>query len=236
MVISSSAYTLLGIAITAITPIIVLLIKLREERIKNSSLKQEALNLEEKRHILESQVKDLSHTLVTSLDCLRDVDHSIGNLFTGTNADRFLLFSANNGKHRLRYVNCVSEKHKEENGNAVYLMSLGATVKYRGIEIDDQYHDMLTMAEKKGYVNIKTKYLPNCNIKKFYIEEGVTEGFIFFVSRIKLDQDNDKIIFFSLATHKKDGFTDESRGYILDRLGHCSTILNNTLNEYNKIR
>jgi len=154
---------------------------------------------------LKKEIKDLSSGILVSLDIINDITHKVSNIFNQTKIDRFLILTAMNGKDDLRKCTCVYEQINHQ-GNVSAKLSLGATGRYFNFIFDSAYRDMLKRIERYGAIEVcKTSEMPDCDLKRIYLAEKVTEAHIFFLKRVKIDEDNDRVFYVSYATHYEGG-------------------------------
>jgi hypothetical protein len=187
-----------------------------------------SLNKENKSLLLEK--KDLSSGIVVDLVSFNTIVHKINNVFNQTRCDRFLILSAMNGKLDLRVCTVNYEQH-HTNGKVETLLSLGATGRYFNFKFDLAYREMLKRIEKYDSKEVCiVKDMEDCDLKRIYLAEKVTEAHVFFLKRVKIDEDNDRVFYCSFATHDKDGYKHEDHltlqiyndqlKYIMDKLIH----------------
>jgi len=157
---------------------------------KNKKLEQDKKVMQQAIHNSEALIQDL--TIFNSLKSVVD------KIFKNTKADRFLVLVAFNGKTDMTFTSVLYEQHK---GSNPMLSSFGAVDKYANFEFDTEYKDMLKRAEKEGKIVIITEELPACDLKNIYQSEGVKGALIFFLKRMFLNPEKDKILYTSVASH-----------------------------------
>lgn len=155
--------------------------------------------------VLEHSKEFRDNTLMISIESISKIQGLCNEMFNKTNADRFLLLIAKNGKTEFRHCTVVYEQHKLS--SKVYL-SLGATSKYHGFEFDKSYLEMLKETEYKKYLPYKTVEMPKGVLKQIYEDEKVTESKLFFLQRKSINNEADEIIYCSIATHNQKGFNE----------------------------
>ena len=121
-----------------------------------------------------------------------------------TNAERFLILTATNGQRDLRFANAIYEHHDT---NPKVNLSIGATGRYVKFEFDSHYKEMLKQAERHGHVSYDVEAMQDCDLKYLYIAEEITFSNVFFLIRTKIDDENDRMFYCSIATHKGKPFT-----------------------------
>jgi len=182
-----------------------------KSQLKSYKLEKETLELDKKKFTAELEiVKKESQERKLKLDFFSSVMHltsannivnAVHDIFDKTKADRFLILVAINGKRNFNMVSVIFEQHKGE-GNCV-----NAVGTYRDVKIDRAYKEMLSLSEAKEYILLNTEEMDDSLLKSFYQIEGVKHAQIRFLGRQKIDDDNDFVIFSSLATHKIKPFT-----------------------------
>lgn len=186
--------------IPAVTAVIIALIPFYFEKLKNKKKDQQIAQLKEDKKNSELRITIVDKILDISL--LGKIQDAVKNMFDETKADRFLILVAVNGKVNFNVVSVIYEQHKdsEYRGNAI--------ARYRNLEIDEDYRNMLKEAEAKGYVEIDTQTMPDSLLKSIYKVEGVNHSKIRHLLRLPIDEGNDILVFSSVATHEEDSFED----------------------------
>lgn len=154
--------------------------------------------------VLQKENLDLSTGILVDLELFNSILHKINNIFNQSKVDRVLILTAMNGKDHLRRATCVYEQINLS-GNVKAKLSLGATGRFINFVFDDAYRSMLTRIEKYGH---HEKYvvseMEDCDLKRIYLSEKITESHIYFLKRVKIDEDNDRVFYISYATHHED--------------------------------
>ena len=127
---------------------------------------------------------------------------TVEHIFQETKAERFIILFAINGKTDFNFVSVCYEKTKSDKGS-------GAMYRYVRVAIDDHYRQMLKYVEKDKQVYLDVEHMPDCLLKNIYqsIVEGVTYSGIHFIARHNIDQDNDSLVYCSIATTNNEDFT-----------------------------
>lgn len=146
------------------------------------------------------------------IDCVEDI-------FSKTRADRFLILIAVNGHEDFNIVSVIFEQHKK---NEYKVNAIGT---YRNVKIDTHYKKMLKEAEFFGSVCLDVQKMPICLLKDIYENEGVNYSIVNFLSRQKIDNENDFVVYSSIATHDKNSFTRAENAII--KLAYESVITPN---------
>lgn len=196
---SSDVFTFLGVIVTGICGVWVAYLTSRNKELTKTNIN------------LANHNRDMSAGLLIDLLSFNDIVHKINNVFTQTTCDRFLILSAMNGKYDLRVCSVVYEQHNM-NGKVETTLSFGATSKYVNFEFDKAYLDMLKSIEKYGKPEYYlTEKMDDCDLKRIYLAEKVVASKVFFLKRVRIDEENDRVFYCSYATHKKPGFDDKDR-------------------------
>jgi len=180
---------------------------------KAYKLKMENNSLLEK----NKELKDKSIGVVMDFMGLNRVKMIVDNIFKYTEADRFLILVATNGKTDLRFATAIYEHHKE---NSAISLSLGAVNRYVEFEFDSHYLSLLKRSEVESIVDVNVDELPKCDIGDIYRSEGVEHAKWGFLDRKKIDDLNDRIFYCSVATHKKIPFSAEESATIKGYVGN----------------
>lgn len=149
--------------------------------------------------------KHLSSSMFIDLRKLNEIKDVVNDLFKNSAIDRFMLLSSVNGKDPVNHVSVLIEQHKH---NEDMQLSIGATAKYVDIRTDDEYKKMIRTSESVSPVLHVTENMNSGMLKTIYESENVTSSYVIFTLREKLDNENDKLIFCSWATHSNEQITD----------------------------
>lgn len=134
------------------------------------------------------------------LTSINPIIDAVDRIFKSTKADRFLILIAINGKENFNIVSVIFEQHKNDK------YKVNAIGTYRNIGIDNAYREMLKKSEFLDCVDLETATMTNGILKEFYEMEGVKFSKIKFLSRQKIDSENDFVIYSSIATHTNNAF------------------------------
>lgn len=156
---------------------------------------------EKKEHKIKADVLDK----LLDFSSFNTIKRNVDEIFKKTKADRFLILIAINGKTNFKIVSVVFEQHKKSD------YEINAIARYRNLEIDDDYKEMLKLSEREGAVHLKTDSMRECLLKQIYLDEEVTFSDIRHIARIHIDDDNDLLVYSSLATHSVKPFTERER-------------------------
>lgn len=131
-------------------------------------------------------------------------------IFKLFNADRFLILMAVNGKISPNKTTVIFSEEAFDVKNLI-----PPSERYVEVPIDDWYKKMLNRIEYIGVEVIKVSEMPNCILKDFYEDEGVVFSIVFFLKRYKLNEENDAILYSSIAMHKEEGWTNSTINIII---------------------
>ena len=150
-------------------------------------------------------IADLSRPMLMDLQLLNRL-HEVGEkILSETNATRFLILVATNGKEHLRKATVIYEQHHTSGGIRT---SIGATGKYVDFEFDSVYMKMLKEIKTGEISNMIVAEMIESDLKRIYDAEGVTHSNVFFIKTTKMDEDNDRLWYSSVATHLPEGLTE----------------------------
>jgi hypothetical protein len=168
-----------------------------------------------KNHLIASETEHVKTELkldyfnrAMDISRINPIINSVNNVFEKTKASRFLILIAINGKDSFNVVSVIFEHHKPS------LNKRNAIGTYRNVTIDNHYRTLLKKTEQEKSVNITTKDLDDCILKDFYKIEKVTHSKLFFLSRNKIDEDNDFVIYSSIATYDEEDYSREEKAHI----------------------
>lgn len=154
-------------------------------------------NEELKEHKIRADVLDS----ILDFSSFNELKIAVDEIFETTRADRFLILIAINGKTDFNTVSVIFEQHK------IHKYRISAVARYRTLGIDPAYKKMLKEAELYGIVELETDALYPSLLKDIYEIENVTASQIRHLLRINADENNDVLVYSSLATHDKRGFS-----------------------------
>jgi len=168
------------------------------------TLKKKHSNVKQENKMLKIELNSINilfnHSLITI------INEHVGNIFSETKANRFLILFAVNGKTHFNYVTVALEHVKD-------VSMSGSIFRYNRLEIDDHYKAMLKMIETNGGVNYKVSDMPQSILRSIYEsrDEKVTYSCVRFLKRIMVDEMNDIVLYSSIATTEKQDFTQEEQ-------------------------
>jgi len=162
------------------------------------NLRAQNKNLRKENKQIKEVAADLSEDVINDLNTFNKIREVVDNILSQTIADRFLILVANNGKQDMRFATAIYEQHK---GIDSVVLSFGATNKFINFEIDSQYKEMLKTAERDGRVNLVVDNMPPSDLKFIYNGEKVKNSLIFFLKRMPINSEHDRILYCSIASH-----------------------------------
>lgn len=144
---------------------------------------------------------------INALDKLLDftsfniIRNSVDRIFQNTKADRFMILIAVNGKTDFNIVSVIFEQHKTAK------WKVNAIIRYRDVNIDDRYRQLLKDLEYEGTIDLKVDDMTNQILKDFYIIEKLKYVKFQFLHREHVDENNDVLIYSTTSTHVDKPFT-----------------------------
>lgn len=157
---------------------------------------------------LQDRIKLDFFNRAMDLSRINPIIEGVDKVFENTIADRFLILIAINGKTDFNVVNVIFEQHKPS------VHKVNAIGTYRNVNIDELYRQMLKRTEAEGVVELNVEQMSPSILKDFYEIEGVKHSKIRFLGRESIDEDNDFLIYSSLATHEDFPFSNLDKAYI----------------------
>lgn len=157
----------------------------------------------------ESQLRSEVVERLLDITLLSNIRSAVNTMFEETRAERFLILIAINGKIDFNMVSVIFEQHKSNN-------HINAIARYRNIQIDDYYRQMLKKAERTGVVEFEVDKMPDeALLTQFYKHEGVKNSKVRHLLRQSIDGENDVVIFSSVATFDDEPFTLQEKSLFL---------------------
>ena len=162
------------------------------------------IQLEMRKHISEKKEYKIKTDVldkVLEFSSFNMIKDAVDEIFEMTKADRFLILIAVNGKVDFNIVSVIFEQHKSND------YKVNAIARYRSLSIDEKYRLMLKNTEKNGTVCMVTSEMEDSLLKNIYEIEGVKFSSIRHILRSSVDDDNDILVYSSIATHVDRKFT-----------------------------
>jgi len=173
--------------------------KVRGERKTSLLLAKENKNLKQ-------EVKDFSDPMVLDLQMFNTIKDAVERMFKETQADRFIIFTACNGKTNMRFATAIYEQHKD---SGKVMLSIGAVGKYVRFEFDEVYRKMLKTIEAQGMTTLDVGHMHEGDLKNIYKVEKVKHSLIYFLNRTKINSTKDRLFYCSVATHEPTPFSGQ---------------------------
>lgn len=169
---------------------------LEKRKVKQKDAQIASLQEEKKSSELRLNLVDK----ILDIALLGKIQDAVKIMFNETKADRFLILVAINGKVNFNVVSVIYEQHKdsEYRGNAI--------ARYKNLEIDEDYRIMLKNAEVNSFIEIEVETMRDCLLKRIYQVEGIKHSKVRHLLRLPIDDDNDVLIYSSVATHENEYF------------------------------
>ena len=174
-------------------------------------IKVKKMELESAKQDLETKQKGIK---LNALEKLLDftsfniIRNSVDRIFENTKADRFMILIAVNGKVDFNIVSVIFEQHKTAK------WKVNAIIRYRDVNIDDKFRQLLKELEYRGTIDIKVEDMTNQLLKDFYIIEKLKYAKFQFLHREHIDEDNDVLIYSTVSTHINIPFTKTENAII----------------------
>lgn len=156
----------------------------------------------------EYEIKISLFDRMMDFSAINSIKDSVLRAFQKTKADRFLILIAVNGKDDFNIVSVIFEQHRSMDEEYT------AVGRYHNVSIDTHYKNILRDSEKEGHVEVHTETEKNSILKDFYEMEGVTHSIVKFLIRKPIDENNDFLVFSSMATHRNTPFTKKEITFI----------------------
>lgn len=162
---------------------------------KDKKQKQEIESLKQEKIASKFNIGLLSNLM--KLKLYGSLERTSRILFKRTKAVRVLVFVAINGKVEPKKVYALyGEK----------IVNVQVDEEYKGVEIDKPYVEMLHDLERKGQMLIDVMKMPKCMLKDIYFKEEITFSYLKFIKRYHLTEEDDAIVYMSIATDDDKGF------------------------------
>jgi len=190
--------------IVAIIGVLGIIIQHFLNKANNKKLVKQNSDLEKDNLDLKNEVR--AYTLLYDQEFITIINKSIDNIFSQTKADRFLLLFAVNGKSNFSHVTACLERRQN-------LLDSKTSTLYQRLVVDEAYKMMLNYIEYShdNKMNFATNKMANVLLKRIYSlkTENVKHSNVYFIKRINIDNDNDLLLFCSVATDIEDAYTTD---------------------------
>lgn len=113
--------------------------------------------------------------------------------------ERVILFAGHNsgGVPRAHSPFYVSALHGSTNNNRIKLAD------YQNLQVDSHYIRMLLDCEREGIVDLQVDGMPDCQLKDYYLAEGVLHSLIVFLGIVE-----NKFLYMSISRYSDKPFTE----------------------------
>jgi hypothetical protein len=139
------------------------------------------------------------------LDLYKQLSSATIRIFKRTRATRVIIFVAINGKLTPRKVYALFGEMSD---------NTFVNDEFRGIEVDDPYVDMLHSLERNESLSVETMKMKPSLLKNIYLNEGITYSYLKFIKRYHLTEEDDAIVYMSVATDSEKTFHPVERSII----------------------
>lgn len=164
-----------------------------KEKVKNKKLSDE-ISEHKKRADLVDKILDLT--------LLEDIRQAVNVFFETTSAERFLILIAVNGKTDFNVVSVIFEQRKVSNSK------INAIARYRNLKVDKYYKEMLKDVERHQAIDYQVSKMPEGSLlRAIYENEGVRHSRVRHLLREPIDDNNDVLIFSTVAKFEDEPFT-----------------------------
>lgn len=152
--------------------------------------------------IVEDQKTKLSvYEDILTIQSISRIGDAVSEIFEKTIADRFLILIGIERKGRMETVSVIFEQHKRAKHN------ISAIARYKDVEIDDHYREMVNDAERYGVVSLETNTMKASKLKDWYTTEGVCSSEVRFIHRKTIKSNSFICCFSSISTHQEGHFS-----------------------------
>ncbi|MFV9552085.1 hypothetical protein [Algibacter sp. PT7-4] len=196
--------------LSAITAFILGALKYRSDQkkkkleIENLQLENKKLKIEQEQlkfQKLEQHEKLSFYDDIIKLVIVNSIQDSVNELFKITTADRILILTARNGKTNFKTADAIIDFYKNPT------QKIDAVRIYTNVALDQPYIKMLKDTEYYGFFDIETARMTTQILKHFYETEGVKHARVLPIARLPIDDENDFLIYMSIAKHTDVPFT-----------------------------
>lgn len=125
------------------------------------------------------------------------INYMMRNCIRETRIERFLILKMTNGANELlngvlkqHHVTALNEEFADINKSVLHL--------YQHVLVDIKYSKMVNIAHTEGYYDFITHEEEDCDLKRFYIQEGLYQARIFFVHEFK-----EAVYYCTVASYEK---------------------------------
>lgn len=191
--------TVLSTVIAGLFSLVLAVVNFRQS-VRLKALEKERKSLTSENVKLKNELSSLS--LLFDVELFHIIKEQVFAMFEETKADRFLIMFAVNGKREFNYVSVAYEQTRT-------YQNKGAISRYVRLNIDEHYQHLLKDVERSGSVTLEVQDMPDCLLKALYESEkpAVKHSIIKFLTRIAIDEENDLVVYTSMATFSDEPYT-----------------------------
>lgn len=149
----------------------------------------------------DNKNKEINRNVVDKLldlTLLNKIQQSVNVIFDETTVEKFMILIAINGKTNFNTITCIFEQNKKYRGNAIGRM--------RNLQIDQEYKNLIRESELKPIVKIDVKQMKQSILKSLYSTSNVKYARLKHIIRSPIDNNNDALVFCSIATERNEDF------------------------------
>ena len=183
----------------------------READIDRQKLILEKAKIKEERDIAFKKLEYLPR--IAALKNITKIQRAVDQIFKRTKATRFLILIGVNGKTSLNHVSCFWYDYKNVDDD------INPLDAYKNIDISGDYFYrsmMRNLGKNNDHIEeIDVLRMPESILKDIYYEEQITYSRVGFLTRSPIDNDNDFLMYYSVATDSDEGdFTEDEKRLI----------------------
>lgn len=164
---------------------------------KDKKLKDEIISLNQEKTASNFNIGLLSNLM--KLKLYGSLEVVTKKLFKRTKAMRVIVFVAINGKVEPKKVYAIFGE--KDGGHQI-------DEEFRGVETTTEYVNMLHDLERNGSMLIETMKMKKGMLRNIYFNEGIAHSYLKFIQRYHLTDDDDAIVFMSIATDEDIPFNE----------------------------
>ena len=185
-------------------------IQTNEDRIRQDLILEKA-KLKEERDIAFKKLEYIPR--IAALKNVVKIQRAVDQIFKKTRATRFLILIGVNGKTSMNHVSCFWYDYKNQEDD------IDPIDAYKNLDVSDDefYRNMLKrLGTYTDHIEeIDVMNMDDSILKDIYFDEQITYSRVGFLSRSKIDEDNDFLMYYSVSTDSDDGdFTNREKRFI----------------------
>lgn len=151
-----------------------------------------------------------------SLKKMYEIYEAVDAIGYGTGAERVILFSGHN-------CGGVPEVFKPYNVSGLYSVGVPKDIfdNYKELDVDTFYVETLLKATAKCCHHIDINEMPECQLKTYYMLEGIVESYIFYIDVVQ-----NNLIYMSVATKHRGSISKNDLTFIGLQTNKIKNLLN----------